>query len=252
MALFLRVAVGVQHVAGRVFAALAGVALAADAVHGDGQRLVRLLADRAVGHGAGLEALHDRLDRLDFLDRDRLVGELQLEQAAQRAEPLRLVVDQLAVLLEDLVIAGAAGVLELVDRLRVEQVILAVRRHWYWPPTSSVWPLSGRSGKARCVPGLDLGGDHVQADAADARRRPGEILVDDVLVQADGLEDLGAAVALDRRDAHLGHHLDHALVDRLDVVLDRLARGRCLVSWPWRIMSSSVSNARYGLMAPAP
>jgi hypothetical protein len=31
------------------------------------------------------------------------------------------------------------------------------------------------------------------------------------LVEADRLEDLGAAVALDRRDAHLGHHLDDAL-----------------------------------------
>src|SRR5262249_23107230 len=43
----LRVAVGLRLVAGRVFAALAGVALAADAVHGDRQRLVRFLADRA-------------------------------------------------------------------------------------------------------------------------------------------------------------------------------------------------------------
>ena len=44
----LRVAVRQRHVAGRVLAAFAGVALAADAVHGDGQRLVRFLADRAV------------------------------------------------------------------------------------------------------------------------------------------------------------------------------------------------------------
>ena len=52
--------------------------------------------------------------------------------------------------------------------------------------------------------------------------RPGEVLVDHVLVEADRLEDLGAAVALDRGDAHLGHHLDDALADRLDVVLDRV------------------------------
>ena len=31
-----------------------------------------------------------------------------------------------------------------------------------------------------------------------------------------------AAVALQRRDAHLGHHLENALVERFDVVLDRL------------------------------
>ena len=86
MALFLESPLGIERVARRVFAAFAGVALAADAVHGDGQRLVRFLADRAVGHRAGLEALDDRFDRLDFLDRDRRCGELEIEQAAQRAE----------------------------------------------------------------------------------------------------------------------------------------------------------------------
>ena len=46
--------------------------------------------------------------------------------------------------------------------------------------------------------------------------------IDERLAQADGLEDLRAAVAGERRDAHLGHHLEDALVERLDVVLDRL------------------------------
>jgi hypothetical protein len=40
--------------------------------------------------------------------------------------------------------------------------------------------------------------------------------------EADGLEDLGAGVGGDRGDAHLGHHLEHALAGGLDVVLDRL------------------------------
>ena len=48
MALLRESPLGSGLVARRVLAALAGVALAADAVHGDGQRLVRLLADRAV------------------------------------------------------------------------------------------------------------------------------------------------------------------------------------------------------------
>ncbi len=43
-----------------VLAALAGVRLAAEAVHGDGQRLVGLGRDRAVAHGPGREAAHDR------------------------------------------------------------------------------------------------------------------------------------------------------------------------------------------------
>ena len=101
--------------------------LAAEPVHGDGQGLVRLGRDRAVAHRAGGEPLDDRLDRLDLLDRHRLaLVELELEQAAERAEPLVLLVDQRGVLLEDVVAAGLGGVLEPEDGLGVEQVVLAV------------------------------------------------------------------------------------------------------------------------------
>ena len=50
----------------------------------------------------------------------------ELEQAAQRRHPLALVVDQLGVLLEDRVLAGAGGVLQLEHGVRVEQVVLAL------------------------------------------------------------------------------------------------------------------------------
>ena len=52
-------ALGVQQPVD-VLAALARVRLAAEAVHRDGERLVRLLRDRAVAHRTGREALHDR------------------------------------------------------------------------------------------------------------------------------------------------------------------------------------------------
>ncbi len=64
---------------------------------------------------------------------------------------------------------------------------------------------------------LDLG----QADAADARRGVGEVLVDEGLVEADGFEDLRAAIGLDRGDAHLGHHLHETLVHGLDEITHR-------------------------------
>src|SRR5881392_2140455 len=51
----LRVALFVRpEVAFGVFAAFAGVALATEAVHRDGERLVRFFADRAIGHRARL------------------------------------------------------------------------------------------------------------------------------------------------------------------------------------------------------
>ena len=70
-----------------------------------------------------------------------------------------------------------------------------------------------------------LARDLAQADAFDLRVRAGEVLLARTLdLQADGVEDLRAAVGLVGRDAHLGHDLQHALVDRLDVALLRLLR----------------------------
>ena len=83
-----------------VFSALARIALAADAVHRDGQRLVRFLRNRAVAHGAGGEPLDDLLRRLHLFQRNRFVRALDLEQSAQRAELPRLLVDQVGVFLE--------------------------------------------------------------------------------------------------------------------------------------------------------
>ena len=67
-----------------------------------------------------------------------------------------------------------------------------------------------------------LGGDLGQADAADPRRRLVEVAVDELLVQPDRLEDLGTSIALDRADAHLGHHLDDPFLDRLAIAVNRL------------------------------
>ena len=181
---------------------------------------MRLLRDGAVAHRAGLEAAHDRLDRLDLVDRDRLHPGHEVHEAAQRAEVLRLLVDERRVLLEERVAPGAAGVLELVDRLRVEEVVLAGR-------AVLVLAAGGQARvddrplrrEAALVAEPRLLRDDVDPDAADARRRPGEVLVDEVLVQADRLEHLGAVVALDRRDPHLGDHLHDPLVHGLHVLL---------------------------------
>ena len=59
----LRVAVGQRLEPLGVFAAFARVALAAEAVHGDGQRFVGLGRDRAEAHRAGAEPLDDLLGR---------------------------------------------------------------------------------------------------------------------------------------------------------------------------------------------
>ena len=68
----------------------------------------------------------------------------------------------------------------------------------------------------------NLVGDVNEFEAADARNRAGEVAVDERAAETDGFEDLRAAIALDRRDAHLRADLEQALAERLDVALARL------------------------------
>ena len=118
------------------------------------------------------------------------------------------------------------------------------RRHWYSPPTiSERWlARTPSAGKARRCWAQHLLGEHVEPDAAQARRGAGEAGLDDVGAQPDGLEDLRAGVGGDRRDAHLRHGLAHALAQRLDQVRRRPWPGRrrgCRRGrrgprrWPW-------------------
>src|SRR5229473_2991512 len=75
-----------------LLAAFAGVRSTTDAVHGDGERGMRLARDRAERHGAGGEAAHDVLCGLHFLDRQRfspvLLRRFEQEQAADGEEAL--------------------------------------------------------------------------------------------------------------------------------------------------------------------
>ena len=209
----LAVAVGKRLVALGILATFAGVRLRSQPVHGDGQGLVGLGRDRAVAHGTGREPLDDRLDRLDFLDRHRLaLVELELEQAAQRAEPLGLLVDHARILLEDIVPAGLGRVLEPEDGLGVEQVELTIPAPLVLATLQEPCRLAVAAGEGPVVMVERFGGDLREADAADSRRRScRNSAVTNCLVQPDRLEDLGTAITLDRADAHLGHHLDHTL-----------------------------------------
>src|SRR5690606_1071757 len=70
----------------RLLATLTRVGLAADAVHRDSQRRMRLAADRAERHRTRREALDDLGNRLDLFQRYRraasLLRQLDVEQAA--------------------------------------------------------------------------------------------------------------------------------------------------------------------------
>ena len=139
---------------------------------------------------------------------------------------LGLVVDQRGVLLEDVVAARSRGVLQLVDGLGVEQVHLALAAPLVLATEFelTVGPLAGPLGVRGEVTGGHLGSHLVEADATDAADRAGEVLVDEVVPEADRLEDLRTRVTGHGADAHLAHHLQHTLAGGLDVLLHGLLR----------------------------
>ena len=69
----------------------------------------------------------------------------------------------------------------------------------------------GRPGrKGFLVPLANFLGQNVQVDTADSRRGSAEIGLDHIWMQADGLKDLGAMVALNSRNSHLRDDFDNA------------------------------------------
>ena len=143
----------------------------------------------------------------------------------------------------------AHGALQLRDRVGVPDVVLAARCG-----TGRGRPRRARrrSSAAR-VPRRGVGRDAVEPDAADARGRAGEVARDDLAGPRPTASKIcGAAVALDRRDAHLREHLEQALADRLDVALLRLVDACSSPSSPAACSPAIESNARYGEIAAAP
>ena len=201
-----------------VLPALARVRPRAEAVERDRDRLVRLRGQRAVRHRAAGEPAHDRLRRLDLLERHGWAGRYELEEVARLQR--RTLVDERR---EAVVEVGAAVAHRRAQRVgarrprpaahprRPESVACGSPplRNLTYPGFSSAGSRRARRFQARERLPLEA----LEPSAADRRRRPGEELGADVLVEADRLEQARAAIARDVRDAHLGHHLEHALLE---------------------------------------
>jgi len=133
-----------------------------------------------------------------------------------------LPIDGARVVLENRVLAAARRMLQLEHRVRIEQVVLAVTA----PLVLAARVQLVDTGRLRPIRALVAHAgflrDDVDANAADTRCRVREEAIDEFLMQTERLEDLRPAIAGQRRDAHLRHHFEDALVERLHVVIDRI------------------------------
>ena len=203
------------------FAALAGVAPAAQAVQCDGDGLMGFTAQCAVAHGRGFEPLDDGRHRLDLFQRDAAVGVIvEVQQTAQMHALFAHVVHGAGKVLEGLVVVGEACFLEQVNGLRVEQVLFLAAAEFVRTAVGKLHvDVQTQRVEGRIVLGLDVGLNVLKVDAAHTADRAGEILVDDLFRDADRLKDLAALVALDGGNAHLGGDLHDAVEDGLVVVV---------------------------------
>ena len=203
------------------FAALAGVAAAAQTVQGDGNGLMGFTAQGTVAHGCALEPLDDGAYRLHLFQRDAAVRSIvEVQQAAQMHAVGAHAVHRAGELLESRVIVGPAGFLEQVDGLGVEQVLFLAAAELVGTAVGQLHvDIQTQRVKGGVVGSFHVGLNVLQTDAAHAADRAGEVLVDDIPGDADRLKDLAALVALDGGDAHLGGDLHDAVQHSLVVVV---------------------------------
>ncbi len=155
------------------------------------------LADRAVRHGAGLEAPDNLVPRFDLFQRNRRSACLELEQASNEALAAVLTVDEFGKIVPGLAVVAVHRLLQPCNGQRRVLVGLTVAAPFVLTAgiqLSLMFMASGCIGVP--VPLTDLFGDQVDAGTADPRRCARKIPVDDGFIEADTLEDLGAAVAL--------------------------------------------------------
>ena len=215
-AVFLRSLGGKALVA---LAALAGIGLAVQPVHGDCQRLVRLLRDGSVGHRAGLEAPYNGFHALHLVERERGFSVIEVHQPAQihRALFLR---DHAGVFLEKVIIAHAGRHLQGVNRAGIVEMLLlaaaeavgAARAYLGVGAQSQRVKRGGVEPVNRFLHVLD-------GNAAHTADRAGEIFVDKFLAESDGFKYLRAVIGLDGGNAHLGGDLDNAVKNRVIVIV---------------------------------
>ena len=168
---------------------------------------MRLPRNGAVGHGSGLEAAHDALRRLDFLQRHGLAA--LVAEGQQRADGARAVVlHHGGVTVKERAVVVPQRLLQRVDDLGAVQVFLRA--------LAGAQAVAADAGQRPAAEGIPEGAvmviaavrlDAAQVRAAQIVRRVGEIGVYQRRVEAHGLEQLRALIGLQRGDAHFSKRL---------------------------------------------
>ena len=183
-------------------AALSGIGLAMEHVHRKRQSLMRFLRDRAIGHGSGLKSPYDGIHALHLVDADSLPGIAKLQKASQISGLLP--VHKLCVFLEQFITSGPGCLLQQMYGLRIIAVLFLPASHLV-ASNAFQRQVYGKAQRVKRfgVQGIHIRRDIIERDAAHTADGIRKVLVDDLLGDADCLENLRSLVGLDRGNAHL-------------------------------------------------
>ena len=171
------------------------------------------LAEGTVAHGAGAEPFDDIIFRFDFFDRDAAARRIdEFQQIAQTICGRRI--DPVGIFAVQVIVIGAAGFLQQLDCLRVDDMRLAALVILVDIPFGQC--VAAR--KCRFMTQRVFSGYFRKADAADGAGCIDEIFLDQVAADTDGFKNLGAMITVDGRNAHLGHDGQHAVDGSPDIV----------------------------------
>ena len=204
----------------RIFAAFAGITLAAQTVHRNREALVCLGRDGAEAHRTGAETLHDLAGRLHFLNRDRAAihAVLELHQPTQRAARLGIVVNVIGKLFVGIKIVRARCGLERSDGIRIPHVLLALGAPVKFTRVGQRFHLVLLAGwKTQRVATQHFLRQFIKVYTLHATGRAHKAQVNHLILQANRLKDLRALVGMERGDTHFGHHLEHTLGHALTI-----------------------------------
>ena len=204
------------------FAALAGVGTSAQPVHGLCQTFVGLLRNGTVGHGPGLEALHDLGSRFHLVQRHGCALVKGKFQRAPQGVRTGLVVHHGGVLAETLHAALPHGSLQRDDGLGIVEMVFLVTAAAQTVIAQRIqrgvrFQIQRVESPVMAV--LHVLVDFFQPDAAHPGNSVGKIAVDHILTDAHRFKNLGALVGLQHGNAHFGRDLAHALHHRADIIL---------------------------------
>src|SRR5262249_33138031 len=156
----------------------------------------------------------------------------EFHQTAERTELAALMVDEIRVFLEGLEVLLPDRMLQFADRQRIQQMVFAVYPLVIVSSDGQLGFELAQRAEGDLMLELRFSRGDGKSNALAPRSSAGKICAAQFSVQADGLEDLSALIALEGGDPHFGKSFQQAFLYRFEEASDRQLRRNTFTEFP--------------------